>query len=346
MAGGEPSVYNPIPFQWSFDTSSLTSLYAGLPFPSGCLESKEEDGPGIGLDFPGLRDPSPCYSSCSHDTNCFPTAWVTTTPIRGVMTQLGSASTWVTRSATKGTISTCLGRMMCHHHTLGKQESWVRPRPLQGVTWPTSNSFMSCTPISKKSSNVCNSSGRFSRGKQLARFLTKVHAPRHATFIVISWKMPRPKPLRHFTGLVKTSLQQQSCSAPCRSHPPPRDIESKVKFGDSWSVLWSSRPRAQPLGFGSLPQSTEQDPLALRRRLRSIPNQQEKPPPQCKTAFSTTARTEVCTTVSAAVSSTPIDRYVTEGLCGFSQLCLGMLLGLPHLQMASWVMYLFSPTQF
>jgi hypothetical protein len=40
-ARGEPSVFNPIPFQPSFDTSSITRLYIGLPFPSGCLDSKE-----------------------------------------------------------------------------------------------------------------------------------------------------------------------------------------------------------------------------------------------------------------------------------------------------------------
>jgi hypothetical protein len=33
--GGEPSVFNPFPFQPSFDTSSITRMYARLPFPSG-----------------------------------------------------------------------------------------------------------------------------------------------------------------------------------------------------------------------------------------------------------------------------------------------------------------------
>jgi hypothetical protein len=55
--GGEPSMFNPIPFQSSFDTSSITKMYVRLPFPSGCLDSKEEDGPSFGLDFSGLRDP-------------------------------------------------------------------------------------------------------------------------------------------------------------------------------------------------------------------------------------------------------------------------------------------------
>jgi hypothetical protein len=41
-------------------------------------------------------------------------------------------------------------------------------------------------------------------------------------FNVASWKMSRPKHPWPFTGLVKTSPQQQSCSAPCRSHPPSR----------------------------------------------------------------------------------------------------------------------------
>jgi hypothetical protein len=54
---GELSVCNPIAFQPSFDTSSITRMYVGLPFPSGCLDSKEEDGPSFALDFSGLRDP-------------------------------------------------------------------------------------------------------------------------------------------------------------------------------------------------------------------------------------------------------------------------------------------------
>jgi hypothetical protein len=56
-AGGELSVFNPIPFEPSFDTSSVTRMYVGLPFPSGCLDSEEEDSPSFALDFSGLRDP-------------------------------------------------------------------------------------------------------------------------------------------------------------------------------------------------------------------------------------------------------------------------------------------------
>ena len=55
--GGEPSVFNPIPFQPSFDTSSITRMYTGLPFPSGCLDSEEEDRLSFALDFSWLRDP-------------------------------------------------------------------------------------------------------------------------------------------------------------------------------------------------------------------------------------------------------------------------------------------------
>jgi hypothetical protein len=47
-------MFNLIPFRPSFDTTSVTRLYASLPFPSGCLDSKEEDGPSFGLDFSGL----------------------------------------------------------------------------------------------------------------------------------------------------------------------------------------------------------------------------------------------------------------------------------------------------
>jgi hypothetical protein len=186
---------------------------------------------------------------------------------------------------------------------LGKQESQARLRPLRGVTWPTSNSSVSCTPSSEKNNNVCSSSGIFSREKQLARFLTKVHA----TFIVISWNMSRSKPLWPLTGLVKTSLRQRSCSAPCLSHPPPRDAESMMKFGDSWSVLWSSRPRAWSLYCRSPPQSTEREPLILIGRLRSIPNPPEKRPPRCKTASSTTARTGVFKFASVDMSNSTIN---------------------------------------
>jgi hypothetical protein len=56
-AGGEPSVFNPIPFAPSFDTSSVSNTYVGLPFPSGCLDSEEEDGPSFALDLSELRDP-------------------------------------------------------------------------------------------------------------------------------------------------------------------------------------------------------------------------------------------------------------------------------------------------
>jgi hypothetical protein len=55
--GGEPSVFNPIPFQPSFNTSSVTRMYDGLPFPSRCLDSEEEDGPSFALDYSRLRDP-------------------------------------------------------------------------------------------------------------------------------------------------------------------------------------------------------------------------------------------------------------------------------------------------
>jgi hypothetical protein len=79
------------------------------------------------------------------------------------------------------------------------------------------------------------------------------------------------------------------------------------KFGDSWSVLRSSRSIARPLGFGSPPRSTERDPLASRGRLRSTVNPPETKPPWCKTASSTTTRIDVCTTVSTVVSSTTID---------------------------------------
>jgi hypothetical protein len=148
----------------------------------------------------------------------------------------------------------------------------------------------------------------------------KVHVPRHATFIIVSWKMSRQKPLRPFTGLVKSSQQQRSCFAPCQSHPPPRDTESMEKYDDSWSLLRSSRLRARPLGFGSPPRSTERVPLALRGRLWSTLNPLERKPLRCKTASSTTAKTKVCMIVSAVVSSTTIKGtpHTATTLCGLA----------------------------
>jgi hypothetical protein len=52
--GGETIVFNPIPFQPSFNSSSVTRVYVRLPFPSGCLDSKEEDSPSFSLDISGL----------------------------------------------------------------------------------------------------------------------------------------------------------------------------------------------------------------------------------------------------------------------------------------------------
>jgi hypothetical protein len=56
VARGEPSVFNPIPFQPSFDTSAFTNMYADLLFLSGCLDSEEEDGPDPGVEFSRLHD--------------------------------------------------------------------------------------------------------------------------------------------------------------------------------------------------------------------------------------------------------------------------------------------------
>lgn len=54
---GEPSLFNLIPFQPRFDTGYDAQKYVGLPFPSECLDSEEEDGTGFALDFHMLRDP-------------------------------------------------------------------------------------------------------------------------------------------------------------------------------------------------------------------------------------------------------------------------------------------------
>jgi hypothetical protein len=86
-AGGEPSVFNPIPFQPSFDTSSITSLYTGLPFPFRCLDSEEEGGLNVGLDFSRLCDPKSMLQSYTRAMSYSPTARRATTPTKGATTR-------------------------------------------------------------------------------------------------------------------------------------------------------------------------------------------------------------------------------------------------------------------
>jgi hypothetical protein len=100
-------VFNPIPFQPSFNTSSLTSLYTGLPFPSGCFDSEEEDGLGIGLDFSRMRDPESMLQFMFACDELLSDSLDDYKADKGVTTQLGSASTQVTSSAR-------LERMTCH----------------------------------------------------------------------------------------------------------------------------------------------------------------------------------------------------------------------------------------
>jgi hypothetical protein len=41
-------------------------MYTNLPFSSGCLDSEEEDSPGLGLDFSRLHDPEAMLQSYLH----------------------------------------------------------------------------------------------------------------------------------------------------------------------------------------------------------------------------------------------------------------------------------------
>jgi hypothetical protein len=62
--------------------------------------------------YPGFVTMRPCCSSCSHAMNSSSMALTTIAPTRRVTTQVGSAFTRSTRSMTKGTNSTCLGKTM------------------------------------------------------------------------------------------------------------------------------------------------------------------------------------------------------------------------------------------
>jgi hypothetical protein len=113
---GESSVFNPIPFQPSFDTSSVTRMYAGLPFSSVCLDSKEEASASFALDFSGLRDPESMLQFCIHVTKCSPKAWRVTTPVMRVTIRPENASTWTQRSPRKEITSACREKVTNLHH--------------------------------------------------------------------------------------------------------------------------------------------------------------------------------------------------------------------------------------
>jgi hypothetical protein len=123
-------VFKPIPFQACFDTSAFASIYDDLPFHSGCLDSKKEDGSGPSMYFSRLHDPEAmlqflfaCNDLLSNDSDDY-SSDKGYNPTR-------SAFTWGMRSMTMGTILACLWRTMPWHHpsTLGSQESRVSLRP-------------------------------------------------------------------------------------------------------------------------------------------------------------------------------------------------------------------------
>jgi hypothetical protein len=105
--GGEPSIFNPIPFQPNFNTSYDAHMYGELSFPFECLDSKEEDGLGFALDFFGLRDPKSMLQSCMHAMRCPLKAQRVTAPVVRAMIRLRSASTMTQGSPRKEITSTC-----------------------------------------------------------------------------------------------------------------------------------------------------------------------------------------------------------------------------------------------
>lgn len=157
------------------------------------------------------------------------------------------------------------------------------------------------------------------------RSLKKAHVPRHVPYVIALWKMPRPTHPQPFTGLVNlTATAILLCTMP---DPSTTDAKFTVKFGDSWSVLLSSRPRAQLLSFGSPPQSTKRDPLASRGRFWSIPNPPMRKPPRYKTASRTIASIEGSTTASTNVfiTMTGDTRHVATTLSGVAATIAGRI---------------------
>jgi|UPI0004DEB464 hypothetical protein len=121
--------------------------------------------------------------------------------------------------------------------------------------WLTTSNSGSCTTSSGKRSNAYSSCDKLSRERLRAKPSTEAREQRHVTSYVASRKTPAPSSPSSSTERSKASQLPQSCSAPCRSPPPPRDAASTVNFRGFWNAPRSSRPRAQPLGSESPPQA-------------------------------------------------------------------------------------------
>jgi hypothetical protein len=202
LARGEPSVFNPIPIQPSFNTSAFTSMYANLPFPSGCLHLEEKDGPGPGLDLSGLCDHEAmlqflfaCNELLFDGSDDYSTNEEGYNPSRECFHAEH-------KEHDEGNQLNMPREDNAPPHTPGNQGSRVcpSPPPPPEVTWPTSSSSTNCMPSSGERTTMATTSSTSSWVKQQVEPLTGEHVPRHATSIVASWKMPRLKALDHSQG--------------------------------------------------------------------------------------------------------------------------------------------------
>jgi hypothetical protein len=113
---GEPSVFNLIPFQPSFDTSSVTRMYAWASFSLGVLGLRGRRRSELQLRLLRAEILSPCCSFYMHVTKCSPRAWKVIALVGKAMTRPRNASTSTRRSLMEEITSTHHGKVTSLHH--------------------------------------------------------------------------------------------------------------------------------------------------------------------------------------------------------------------------------------
>jgi hypothetical protein len=124
----------------------------------------------------------------------------------------------------------------------------------------------------------------------------------------------------HLAGSARTWLQQRCFSARCRSHQPPRGIESRGSLRISWKALRSDGPRALPPEGRGTPRNLMPRLLDSCGKPRSTPGARATPRmrPRVASATSTiTATVEPTSTRGCTEATTPgVGDATTAGRIG------------------------------
>jgi hypothetical protein len=283
-------MFNPIPFEPSFDTSFVTRMYAGLPFPSGCLDSKEEDGLSFDLDFSGLRDPKSMLQFLY------------------VCDEMLSKSSEGYSSSGEGYDLTreCLHidseiPEEVYHLSMPQEDDWPPPcdrevgEPGRAQTPPGSH----VAPLKQLRELHNKLRDEQQRLQQLRQALEREAASKALDGGARAKAHDIQRRIEEYADVaappsstepVKVSQRPHSCSAPCQIPPPPRDTASMANFGGFCNALQSIKPRALLLDSESPPQVIRRGPLASRGRPRCTLRLPERGHPWCVIVSETTAR--------------------------------------------------------